>query len=215
MPRSCRFCGATHRKITSEHVWPRWLADFVPPITGNVLAERWSSRSGSQEWQAGILEATVNTFCETCNSGWMADIEGTARPILGPMVQGNRMTLDANAQRAVAHWAVLKGLVAAQVSKDEKQFIPDWHYERVRAAQGAPTNTVLVWIAQREDLVHPDRPGRVRLFDSHVMPLARSEGMDTNPVFADYIAAGRLLTGTIFQARQLLLAESRRRWHSV
>ena len=138
MPRSCLFCGATNCKITSEHVWPRWLVDYLPPITGKVLAERWSSRSGSQEWQTGILAATVNTFCESCNTGWMAKIEGTARAIVGPMVQGRATTLNPDAQRAVANWAVLKGLVAAQTSGDAGQFIPDRHYHRVCAAQGAP-----------------------------------------------------------------------------
>jgi hypothetical protein len=182
-----------------EHVWPRWLVDYLPPITGKVLAERWSSRSGSQEWQTGILAATVNTFCESCNSGWMAEIEGTARAIVGPMVQGRATTLNPDAQRAVANWAVLKGLVAAQTSKDYEQFIPDWHYHRVAAAQGAPVNTALVWIAQRQNLVHPTRPARARLFDSHVMPLGNAVRPETDPLFASYITEGGSLTGTIFQ----------------
>lgn len=198
VPRPCRFCGATDRKITREHVWPRWLADFVQPITGRVLAERWSSGSGREEWETWILAATVNRFCDTCNNGWMADIEGTARPIVGPMVQGRATTLDPDAQRTVANWAVLKGLVATQISKDE-QPIPDGHYQRVWAAQGAPANTALVWIAQRQNLVHPTRRGRARLFDSHFMPLTNAERPETNPLFASYINEGCVLNGTIFQ----------------
>ena len=108
VPRPCRFCGATDRKITREHVWPRWLADFLPPTTGRVLPSDGVAASGGEEWQIGILWAALDTFCDTCNSGWMADIEGTARPNVGPMVQGRATRLDPDAQRTVANWAVLK-----------------------------------------------------------------------------------------------------------
>ena len=56
----------------------------------------------------------------------------------------------------------------------------DGHYQRVWAAQGAPANTVLIWIAQRQNLVHPTRPGRARLFDSRFMPLTKAERPETN-----------------------------------
>ena len=103
----------------------------------------------------------------------MGDIEGTAKPIVGPMAQGIPTTLDAAAQRAVANWAVLKGLVAALVSKTQ-QPIPDRHYRRVCAAKGAPANTVRVWIGMRQNLAHPTKPGRAKLFDSHFMPVTNA-----------------------------------------
>jgi hypothetical protein len=84
-----------------------------------------------------------------CNSGWMGDIEGTARNIVGPMAQGLPTTLDVAAQRAVANWVAVKGLVAVLTSPVE-QPIPDYHYRRVWAAQGAPTNTMLVWVGRRK-----------------------------------------------------------------
>jgi hypothetical protein len=46
----------------------------------------------------------------------MADIEAAAKPIVGPMVVGQAMDLDADAQQIVANWVALKGLVAAQTS---------------------------------------------------------------------------------------------------
>ena len=199
MPNPCRFCGATDRKITKEHVWPEWLKNFMPSGAERGLTERWSTESGHQEWESGLLDATVRMFCDTCNNGWMADIEGAAKDLVGPMVQGVAATLDAYAQRMVANWAVLKGLVASQTSKDQ-QPIPDDHFRRVCAVQGAPANTALVWIGQRQDLAHPARPGRGKLFDSHFMPVTDVERL--GPVPADltrYISEGGVLNGTIFQ----------------
>ena len=52
VPSPCRFCGATDRKITNEHIWPEWLEDFVPPVSGRGLTERWSSASGHRKLTA-------------------------------------------------------------------------------------------------------------------------------------------------------------------
>ena len=199
MPNACRFCRATDQKITNEHVWPEWLEDYMPTFTGLGHSERWSSASGREGWRQPMLTATVRMFCEPCNTGWMGDIEGAAKRIVGPMVQGIPTVLDAAAQQAMANWAILKGLVAVQTSKDE-QPIPASHFHRVWAAQGAPANTALVWIGRRQDLADPDHPGRTRLFNAHFMPLTNAERQ--GPIPADlttYIAGGGVLNGTIFQ----------------
>jgi hypothetical protein len=110
VPNACRFCGVTDRRITREHIWPEWLKDFVPSSAGLGYAERWSSADGRQRWRQGLLAATVRRFCEPCNTGWMSAIEGAAKPVVGPMVQGIHTTLDAAAQRTVANWVTLKGI---------------------------------------------------------------------------------------------------------
>jgi hypothetical protein len=64
----------------------------------------------------------------------MADIEAAAKPIVGPMFIGQPMDLDAAAQRIVANWVALKGLVAAQASKLDES-IPASHYSRVHTSE--------------------------------------------------------------------------------
>jgi hypothetical protein len=208
----CRFCGATDRKITKEHVWPEWLEDFVPPTSGPGLAHRWSSGDGHQSWKQQMLSATVRMFCEPCNTGWMSDIEAEAKYIVGPMVQGIPTTLDTAAQRAVANWTVLKGLVAAQTSKTP-QPIPDRHYRQVYAAKGAPANTVRVWIGQRRNLATPGRPGKATLFASDFMPVtnvARQFPLPAN--VGRYIRNGGVFNGAVFQVGHFLALVIQHDW---
>jgi hypothetical protein len=83
VPNACRFCGATDRKITKEHVWPEWLADFLPRPRSLAHAERWSSTSRRQAFRQPFLSATVKAFCDECNNGWVAELEAVAKPIIG------------------------------------------------------------------------------------------------------------------------------------
>jgi hypothetical protein len=209
----CRFCGATDRKITKEHVWPEWLEDFVPPSSGPGYAERWSSADGRQEWKEQLLSATIRKFCDACNNGWMGDIEGAAKPMVGPMVEGTPATLDEVAQRAVANWVVLKGLVAALVSKTP-QPIPDRHYRRVFAAKGAPANTARVWIGKRQNLAHPTKRGRAKLFDSHFMPVTNAdrEGPGHSDLLERYINEGGVFDATIFAVGYLFALVLQHDW---
>jgi hypothetical protein len=194
----CRFCGATNRQITNEHVWPEWLADYLPTFRRHGHSERWSSAAGRQRWRQPLLMATVRVFCDACNSGWMSEIEAGAKPIVGPMMTGLSVELDPAAQRVVANWAVLKGLVAVQTSQTE-QPIQAKQYHDVYSARGAPTDTVRVWVGRQDNLADP-LPGRVILFDSHFMPLTNvARGFPTNPALNKYIASGGMLNATTFR----------------
>lgn len=199
MTNPCRFCGATDRRLTKEHVWPRWLADFLPGEGTVFHAERWSSAAGRQRFRQPFLAATVREFCDGCNNGWMADVEGMAKDIVGPMAQGLPTTLDAAAQGIVADWVAVKCLVAALTSR-VKQPIPEYHYGRVRITQGAPSNTMLIWIGWRRDLAHPDRLGAAQIFDYHFMPVTdKISQFPMPPEFAMYRAQGGVLNGMSFQ----------------
>src|SRR5687767_10269708 len=79
----CRFCGATNRQITKEHVWPNWLRDYLPPFDDDADVERHSPGTSREGWRQPWLTSTVRAFCDSCNHGWMADIEAAAMPIVG------------------------------------------------------------------------------------------------------------------------------------
>jgi hypothetical protein len=121
-----------------------------------------------EEWRQPWLTSTVRAFCDSCNHGWMADIEAAAMPIVGPMVINQPMDLDANAQQIVANWVALKVLVAAQASNLD-EWIPEPHYRHVHNAQGAPANAMRVWVGHRWNLAD-HQPGRPHIFDFYFMP---------------------------------------------
>jgi hypothetical protein len=194
----CTFCGATDRQITNEHVWPAWLRDYLPAVRPHGYSERWSSATGRQRWPQPILTATVRVFCDRCNSGWMSRLEHAAKPIVGPMVSGQAVELDPTAQQVAANWVALKGLVAAHTS-DVRQPIPDYHYRRVRDFEGAPPNTMLVWIGRRWNLTDPNRPGTEQPLDSHFMPVTDVFPEFPPPDLERYRSEGGVFNGTVFQ----------------
>jgi hypothetical protein len=194
----CRFCGATNRQITKEHVWPDWLRDYLPPVSELHDIERYSPGTKRQRLPQPFLRTTVRAFCDGCNSGWMADIEAAAKPIVGPMVVGRAMDLDADAQQIVANWVALKGLVAAVTSNLEQE-IPNSHYRHVHNFQGAPPDTMRVWVSRRRNLA--DAPtGRLHIFDFHFMPVSNKfRQFPIPPDVERYRREGGVFNGTIFQ----------------
>jgi hypothetical protein len=128
----------------------------------------------------------------------MSEIEAAAKTIVGPMTSGQAVELDTAAQRVVANWVVLKGLVAVHVSRTE-QPIPAWHYDDVYSARGAPADKVRVWIGRRENLADPVAGG-VTLLDAHFMPLTNvPRRFPRDPALNAYIATGGMLNATSFQ----------------
>jgi hypothetical protein len=212
VPSPCRFCGATNRRITNEHVWPDWLHDYLPTSTHQGHSERWSSAAGRQRWRQPMLAATVRVFCEDCNTGWMSDLEAEAKSIVGPMVIGEAVDLDTDAQRIVANWVAVKGLVAVQTSQVQ-QPIPKYHYRRVHHFQGAPPNTMRVWIGRRLNLADPVRPGEAQLFDSHLMPVTDVFRVFPMPANLErYRSEGGVFNGTIFQVGHFLALALQHDW---
>ena len=216
VPNPCRFCGATDRKITKEHIWPTWLRSYLPPMPAVGQVEQWSSGHDRRRRQQPLLSATVRRFCDVCNNGWMNRIEEAVRPIVGPMVTGRSMELDGAAQRVVANWVALKGLVAAQTGRGG-QPIPDSHYRRVWTAQGAPANTMAVWIGQR---TYRDMPGRRRpdvgFFDAHFMPV--TDVFPEHPLpepLEQYVTQGGVFNGTIFQVGQFFALALQHDWPAL
>jgi hypothetical protein len=112
------FCGATGRKITKEHIWPRWLRKFIelgegPPIRhsrSRITPE--GETVHHDEWSAIPIDWQVKGPCKPCNEGWMEELETVARPILVPMLEDKTVVLDALDQQTLARWATLRVLMA-------------------------------------------------------------------------------------------------------
>src|SRR5215208_203477 len=101
--RSCIFCGSS--PTTKEHVLPAWLSSVLPG-EGDFGLERSHERFDGEitggHWQASALNLTVRCACAACNHGWMSELEGHAKPLLVPMIQGRPSSLSRAALTTIA-----------------------------------------------------------------------------------------------------------------
>lgn len=126
--RTCIICGRTGAevKITREHTFPNWINEVLtqvvvgPDITYERSIQRGPQAGTPQVWPAAqVAGHTVRAVCETCNSGWMAKLEGAVRPLITPMIKGESNTLTIDEQITVATWAAMKAAVFEYVWTDD------------------------------------------------------------------------------------------------
>ena len=89
--RACAFCGSD-KDLTREHVWPRWAQDLVGAEPAPYVAA--VEKEITRVWTASPATLTVRLVCRACNNGWMARLEHAARPVLTPLIIGERAVLS-------------------------------------------------------------------------------------------------------------------------
>jgi hypothetical protein len=100
---ACFFCGGG-RPFNQEHVLPEWIAQLLQ--LQRVEVTRRHLDGPVRAWQyVGSFGLTVR-ICRRCNCGWMSDLEALARPVLEPMILGNRetVTLSEDQQVVLGAW---------------------------------------------------------------------------------------------------------------
>lgn len=151
---ACVFCKATDRKISKEHVWPKWLRKIVEGGEGDPIghsrvhetAERETIRDES--WEDIPFNWQVKGPCEPCNTGWMEGIESETRPVLTPLIQHESRTLDPCDQEALSRWATIRVMMALLGHPAGKRgTISSERYHRFYEAGELPN--CQIWVAQR------------------------------------------------------------------
>lgn len=141
--RVCVFCGGS--PLTREHVLPQWLKPLVPfeDKTGIGLG-------GGRRRTIPIppSERTARAFCESCNTGWMSDLEGITQPILTPLILGHPEPhqLDVSALETIALWAAKTVLTCQFVNPPNRRYVPQAACRWMGEHQSPPPGT-RVWIA--------------------------------------------------------------------
>lgn len=117
MSRKCIFCDSAN-DLTGEHGYPKWFFELFPEgiITVQNLSDprqKWSfKRTRKGKHKHAIV---ANVVCKPCNTGWMANLEGLAKPILVPLIKGERVTLDRRQQALLTVWTVKTCMVHEHV----------------------------------------------------------------------------------------------------
>lgn len=156
MASACLFCGLPftrapyNRQRSKEHAYPKWLEEYAPggnfraalsskpadpTITEHFVAEHW-------------YDQTVKGICVGCNTGWMEQhLEAPVRPVLIPLLQGDRPLITADDQAILARWAWKTGAMINLLNPPREHAVTTAEY-RYLMQHSRPPPRALVWIGE-------------------------------------------------------------------
>jgi hypothetical protein len=149
---ACVFCGATDRRISKEHVWPKWLRKHIelgegPPVGRSRRHSRGEQVLDHVEWREAPIDWQVKAPCKPCNEDWMNDLEGEAREVLPPMLADTRVVLDAVQQHTLAKWGTLRVLMGQHGHPPGKRAVPEGSYHAFYRSRALPSGAQ-VWVGR-------------------------------------------------------------------
>lgn len=111
----CIFCGG--HSITKEHMWPDWLRNYIPRTktqfhSQKAIVFRASTQAKTTTHTGDPHSSRVRRVCQSCNNGWMSELQTRAKPILVPLINGERCTLRRQNQLVLASWITMFTMVA-------------------------------------------------------------------------------------------------------
>jgi hypothetical protein len=97
MTAQCAFCPET-ANMSGEHLWSEWMKELSPGKKRFAIKDE--NRKVIKSWVKPELDWTANVVCETCNNGWMSDIENNhAKPSMSELIAG-KLDIPINQERA-------------------------------------------------------------------------------------------------------------------
>jgi hypothetical protein len=187
---SCLFCGRTGAevKITKEHVFGDWTKDVLPeqgrlrfyrgvtqdPITGHVSRTTYEVPEPHHQTQ-------LRRFCESCNGGWMNNLEAGVQP-LAPSLFGalpSKYTTDDAV--AIAAWISKSAMVRDAMDPIESRAVSVAH-RRWMNVHHLPAPGTWVWIACMSSL-----DGRPPASRHRRLIVEQPGGIGDNPYANTYI----------------------------
>ena len=151
---SCGFCETTTRKITNEHIVGEWIGPLIGAgMPGFRMRNTFKlDDTNHPPWTTLNLDQKVRMACDSCNTGWMSDLETTVKPIITPVIRGhNGVHLNLRAQLRIATWALKTAMVAEFLQKSPTRYITQTE-RRSLMVDGRPSHTgVHVWLGRYAD----------------------------------------------------------------
>lgn len=119
------FCGG--KPTTVEHVLSRkWIGELMPDSQSFTTRITRTDEEGEAErrsfkTKAGVKAGggshPVKCACESCNNGWMQDLDNTLRPALSGLALGQVGTLSLEGCRLLATWATKLSILTDEMWK--------------------------------------------------------------------------------------------------
>ncbi len=158
----CPFCGQPGRR-TKEHVWARWLhstpaarsllenthGERLPLTHGTVSKDSRGKYVISMDESGHLAKWLPNVtvgVCQSCNGGWMKDLEDGVKALLEPFITDRTaVTLSAEGLRTVAAWATKSWMAYALTRPTQRNPFTEAEY-RLMAAEHGPLQRSFLWL---------------------------------------------------------------------
>jgi hypothetical protein len=149
--RTCIFCGGTG--MSKEHIWARWMTPYLPKDAPNyslldVVVYPTHETRKEREENRSAYSGTVKLVCEPCNNGWMSVLQADAKPILLPLMTGERKPLSRKDQSVLSAWIAMFVMVA-EFQQPAKAAITQAVREHFKKTRLAPDNWA-IWLGVYE-----------------------------------------------------------------
>jgi hypothetical protein len=151
--------------VTSEHVWPRWIAKYLPREKAEHyrVVESAEGRSVADRGYRYPFTTQTRCVCKRCNEGWMHELEDTAERELSGMIEGKSQRLHEWRQATAATWALKTAMMIEHSEPPEARTIPIAIYPMFRWYL-RPTTMTKVWMAHYTgENPHPFGHGLIRM----------------------------------------------------
>jgi hypothetical protein len=151
--------------VTSEHVWPQWIAKYLPreKVEHYRVVESAEGRSVADRGYRCPFTTQAQCVCKRCNEGWMHELEDTAERELSGKIEGKSQRLHEWRQATAATWALKTAMMIEHSEPPEARTIPLAVYPMFRWYLRLTTMTQ-VWMAHYTgENPHPFGHGLLRL----------------------------------------------------
>ncbi len=142
--KECAFCSHSGN-LSLEHITSEWMNTLFP---GENIHQR-EARGKRAQWTThDEIDWKARVVCETCNTGWMSNIESKhAKPVLTPLITGHNVRTEITQEiaRSIALWVFKTAIVLDHAHHRANPWFPDYVREQLRVEQKMPS-TVKMWI---------------------------------------------------------------------
>lgn len=119
--KTCIFCSG-NGKLSKEHLWPEWIRGrLLAKHDEKYLNEIYSGEAKqemslklSKEQNGSLASLKFRVVCESCNNGWMSQIEENVKPFFSRALSSSIQNVDESMQASIANWIAMKIMVAEQ-----------------------------------------------------------------------------------------------------
>jgi len=169
--RECMFC-ASQGTLEVEHVSPDWLQGVLEKITGQkFIPDAYIEVTSSAEENGVIVReskrppytaheypvVTYRGICGPCNR-FMGVIQGRAKPILVPMIEGRPSTLSRDDLHTITLWSAMT-MITLHARNNAQPAIPrDIRYAFRQHLTIPPQFAVFAACVERTPILHSWRP---------------------------------------------------------